>query len=158
MATLAAMTEETTSDPTFRHYDQVKAQSYANHRGSYSSKLYDTILDYHREVGNGRFDALLDVGCGPGNSTRDLAQQFERAYAVDPGAELIQSAKKLGGTSRNSSPIVFAVAPAEDFAKQPEIPRYDINIDGSGVDMITAGMAVSTYARGVSREAVMTLT
>lgn len=28
---------------------------------------------------------LLDVGCGPGNATRDVALSFDEAIGVDPG-------------------------------------------------------------------------
>ncbi len=82
---------------------------------------------------------LLDVGCGPGNSTRPLARHFESAFGIDPSTEMINAAKNIGKgapeeTARGES-ISFCVGRAEEM-------------DGSlgevehGVDLLTSATAV----------------
>ena len=59
-----------------------QAQVYVTHRLSYEPAIYDTVLKYHSETG-GKFGLLLDVGCGSGNATRDVALSFDQAIGVD---------------------------------------------------------------------------
>jgi trans-aconitate methyltransferase len=123
------------TDPTFRSYSAVQAQTYAVERGSYPNELYDIVLKYHTSTG-GKLDQLLDVGCGPGNATRDLSAAFEHAIGIDPGAEMIAAAQSRGGKTWSGNDIKFEISPAEECSK--------INGVGPGtVDLLTAAMAVS---------------
>ena len=125
------------SDPTFRAYNADQAKLYSTHRRSYSPKLYDEIIKYHKEVGNGTFGTVLDVGCGPGNATRDLAQYFQKAVGVDPGEQMIASAKEVSAGYDN---VEFAVCTAEEIESIKEMVP-------NGVDVITAAMAVGNTSR-----------
>lgn len=123
------------SDPTFRSYNTTQAQAYATQRLSYSSALYATVLTHHESTG-GAFDFLLDVGCGPGNATRDVARSFDRALGVDPGEAMIAAARERGGRTRSGEEVRFEVGPAEAVSAVEGVPA------GEGVDLVIAAMAV----------------
>ena len=122
---------------TFRQYTPNQAKAYAAGRSSYHDNLYKIIFDHHSSTG-GAFTTLMDVGCGPGNSTRPLAKRFETAYGVDPSPEMINTAKRLGGVTALGKQIDFLVGRAEDMGGS----NWDKD-SGGKVDLLTAGMAVS---------------
>ena len=128
-----ATTTGPNEDPTFRKYEAHQAQAYAKGRGSYPDELYNTLLRHH-EASGGQFEALLDVGCGPGNATRDLAINFDHAVGVDPGAEMINTARQLGGDAK-TGPIRFRVAAAEECGNA-------VGPEGETFDLIASAMAV----------------
>jgi SAM-dependent methyltransferase len=123
-----------TNDPTFRHYQPAQASSYAQWRGSYDAALYEEILAYHKSTG-GELNTLLDVGCGPGSATRDLALCFRKATGVDPGKEMINTAGSIGGETGAGDSVEYFVGDAEDVGEEQGVQ------DGS-VDLLTAAMAV----------------
>lgn len=130
-------------DPTFSSYNKNQAQKYAQARLSYPSQLYETIITHHTQTG-GRLDTLVDVGCGPGNATRDLALSFDHAFGLDPGEEMIISARQTSGMTRTRGEVRFAVAPAENCAGV--IAEMMTAGEGDGkVDLLTAAMAVRNY-------------
>ena len=131
---MAEPQEPPNSDPTFRSYTSSQAADYANSRLSYSAALYDTILSYHSST-SGKFGTLLDVGCGPGNATRDLASSFYHAIGIDPGEELIRAAREKGGKTLNGGEIKFYVSGAEELEKVEALK------EGS-VDLLISAMAV----------------
>ena len=123
------------TDPTFRSYSAEEAKLYAKHRLSYEPTIYDTVLTHHSDT-DGKFDLLLDVGCGPGNATRDAARSFDQAIGVDPGAEMICAARELGGKTKAGKEIQYEVSPAEEISSVEGLK------EGS-VDLLIAAMAVS---------------
>ena len=125
----------TLRDPTFRAYNPDQATTYAAVRGSYPSILYNIILSHHFSA-EGSADLLLDVGCGPGNATRDLSPMFEHAIGIDPGSEMIAAAKGMGGRTKGGGVVRFEVSSSE------EISRVEGLEEGS-VDLLIAAMAVS---------------
>jgi trans-aconitate 3-methyltransferase len=127
------------ADPTFRAYSTSQARAYGAARTSYTTALYDAILDHHLSSG-GKRDLLLDVGCGPGNATRDLAVHFDRAVGADPGAEMIETAKELGGKSGLGDEVAFLQRGAEDCEQAAE--------PGS-VSLLTAAMAASRLTSSI---------
>ena len=82
---------------------------------------------------------LLDVGCGPGNSTRPLAKHFDNAFGLDPSPEMINTAKKLSAEApeetASGKSISFGVGRAEDMNGEFRRPEL-------GVDLLTSGTAV----------------
>jgi trans-aconitate 3-methyltransferase len=122
-------------DPTFRTYSAEEAKLYAASRLSYSQKTYDQVLDHHAATG-GKFDLLLDVGCGPGNATRDLALSFENTIGADPGYQMIEAAKALGGKTKSGKDIEFVVAAAEEISQIH-------GLEPGSIDILTSAMAVS---------------
>lgn len=129
------MASPTPKDPTFRSYSAEQAKAYATHRLSYEPAIYDTVLNFHSETG-GQFGLLLDVGCGPGNATRDVALSFDQAIGVDPGASMIDAAREIGGKTKSGGGVRYEVSPAE------EVSRVEGLEEGS-VDLLIAAMAVS---------------
>jgi ubiquinone/menaquinone biosynthesis C-methylase UbiE len=70
-------------DPTLY---QGAAPHYAPGRPAYSRELVATLT---AEVGLDGSGRLLDVGCGPGILTVELAPSFEEAIGLDPDAEML---------------------------------------------------------------------
>ncbi|CAF0855710.1 unnamed protein product [Adineta steineri] len=125
------------TDPTFRSYNAVQAQTYAVERRSYPNELYDTVLKYHTNTG-GKLNQLLDVGCGPGNATRDLSIAFDHAVGADPSAEMIAAARSRGGKTRSGDDIKFEISLAEECSKINEI-------GAETVDLLTVAMAAHWF-------------
>lgn len=80
-------------------------------------------------------ERLLDVGCGPGNATRDLALHFHHATGADPGEQMIVTARRQGGVTMAGEEIQYAVAGAEDLVDVA-------GVEEASVDLVTAAMAV----------------
>ncbi|KAF7928502.1 uncharacterized protein EAE98_005558 [Botrytis deweyae] len=125
------------SDPTFRNYTSQQAAKYAAHRLSYPSKLYETVIDHHGKTG-GQFNLVLDLGCGPGNATRDIAGYFEEAIGCDAGEAMIGAARELGGKTKSGKEIVWVVGSGEEFTGLEEVRE-------GTVDLITVAMAVHWF-------------
>ena len=129
---------ESLEESTFKSYTPSLAKAYAASRGSYNENLCRVILDNHRSSG-GAMQVLLDVGCGPGNSTRPLARYFHSAFGIDPSPEMINTAKTLSAASpeetASGKTIDFSVGRAEDMNGPFREP-------GNQVDLLTSGMAV----------------
>jgi trans-aconitate 3-methyltransferase len=122
------------SDPTFRSYRPDQAQKYAGGRPGYPPVLYEHMYAEHAASG-GDFGFVVDVGCGPGIATRDLALTFEHVVGVDPGEEMINVARERGGETTKGEKVRYEVCEAERIALAPGIPIGE-------VDMITAATAV----------------
>ncbi|WP_309645710.1 class I SAM-dependent methyltransferase [Phenylobacterium sp.] len=92
-------------------FDDV-AQIYAAVRPGYPAALYDDLSGL--DALNPR-TRVLEVGCGGGQATSDLAARAGRVVALDPGARLIEEARR-----RVSGPNVeFVVSRFEDYAPDP---------------------------------------
>lgn len=124
-------------DPTFRLYSTEQATNYLKHRTEYSPALYNFILGYHKSTG-GESKVLVDVGCGPGQVTRRLAQDFLTAFGIDPGKEMLATARGLGGTSSTGEPIQYCLWPAEELDQVPQLRH-------GSVDLVTVAAAVSFF-------------
>ncbi|KAJ6006425.1 S-adenosyl-L-methionine-dependent methyltransferase [Penicillium sp. IBT 35674x] len=131
------------SDPTFTNYTNDQAQTYAQLRGTYTDPLFNIIVDRHVKTG-GKFKVLADVGCGPGIATKPLACSFDYVVGLDPGVEMINTGRELGGKTAINQPIIYAVSGAESIASsiRENLPYVQEN---KGVDMITAAMAAHWF-------------
>jgi SAM-dependent methyltransferase len=67
------------------------ADLYAEARPGYPAALYDDLAEM---AGLGPDASVLEVGCGPGQATRDLAARARRIVALDPGANLVAEARR----------------------------------------------------------------
>lgn len=121
-------------DPTFRSYKPEQAQQYVGARPAYKPALYEHIFAEHQASG-GSFGLVVDVGCGPGRATQDLARTFDHAVGLDPGEGMISVARQRGGETKTGEKIRFEVCEAERIAGVPGMPLGE-------VDMITAATAV----------------
>ncbi|KAF4339286.1 trans-aconitate 3-methyltransferase [Fusarium beomiforme] len=112
------------SDPTFRAYSAAQGANYAQYRRNYNPKLYETVLNFHKE-GSGQFDTLIDVGCGPGTATRSLAPHFKKAYGLDPSEGMISTARSIP-TADN---VKFEVSSAESLGSELSEPIAEGTVD-----------------------------
>jgi SAM-dependent methyltransferase len=86
------------------------APYYAIGRPPYSRELVATLTDEVGLDGSGR---LLDVGCGPGILTLELAPSFDDAIGLDPDADmLMEGARRARDAGIDNTRWVQAVAEA----------------------------------------------
>lgn len=125
-------------DPTFRSYTQKQAEAYAIGRGTaYSPLLYSEVLTFHTK-GDGDYQSLVDVGCGPGNATRDLAASFCNVVGVDASEAMIGIARRKEYKTKSGKDVDFQVVSGEQLESIK-------GIDSESVDVITSAMAVSCH-------------
>jgi SAM-dependent methyltransferase len=94
------------------------ARYYAPGRPPYSRELVATIAD---EVGLDGTGRLLDVGCGPGILTVELAPSFEEAIGLDPDSHMLSAgARRARAAGFDNIRWVDAVAEA--------IPTLDLGV------------------------------
>lgn len=67
------------------------AEQYDRHRPAYPDALVDRACEV---AGLAPGDAVLEIGCGTGQLTRDLLARGLRVTAVEPGQELIERARE----------------------------------------------------------------
>lgn len=79
-----------TGEKTFKSFTASDGKAYHIGRPAYAPALYELILLHHASTSGG-FTTLLDVGCGPGKATRDLATRFEKVLGIE---YVPQNAKK----------------------------------------------------------------
>lgn len=91
-------------------FDEVAAL-YAEVRPAYPAALYDDLAA-HADLTPSA--AVLEVGCGSGQATSDLAARARHVVAIDPGAQLIAQAR----TRVTAGNVAFVVAPFETFATE----------------------------------------
>jgi len=120
---IAAETEQERS--TRRHqralFDSV-AQLYEASRLGYPSSIVEQAV---ATAGLGADSAVLEVGCGTGQLTEDLARFGFRLTAIDLGPSMITAARhRLAGSA-----VSFQVASFEDFAA-PEA-SFDLIVSGT---------------------------
>ncbi|KAH8792615.1 S-adenosyl-L-methionine-dependent methyltransferase [Hyaloscypha finlandica] len=127
----------TVTDPTFRSYSAEEAKLYSVSRLSYSQNVHNKVLDHHTTTG-GNFDLLLDVGCGPGNATRDLSLSFDKTIGADPGAQMSKAANALGGKTKSRKSIKFMVATTEEISQIK-------GLEPGSVDLLTTTMAAHWF-------------
>jgi SAM-dependent methyltransferase len=96
-----------TYDPTIY---QGSARYYAIGRPPYSRELVPTLTGELGLDGSGR---LLDVGCGPGILTVELAPSFDEAIGLDPDADMLaEGARRADEAGIDNIRWVEAVAEA----------------------------------------------
>jgi SAM-dependent methyltransferase len=89
------------------------ADLYGEVRPGYPAALYDDLWSL---AGLGRDAVVLEVGCGAGQATGDLAARARRVTALDPGPNLIAQARARV-TAAN---VDYVVARFEDVAPEPQ--------------------------------------
>ena len=89
------------------------APYYVAGRPPYSDELVATL---RREVGLGPGTRLLDVGCGPGVLTIELAPHVREAVGLDPDAGMLAEAARRAD-ERGLTNVTWAGAVAEDLPR-----------------------------------------
>ncbi|KAI0157983.1 S-adenosyl-L-methionine-dependent methyltransferase [Hypoxylon sp. FL1284] len=124
-------------EQTFRAYTQTQGNNYAAWRPGYSPELFKIIVEHHTSTG-GKLDTVVDVGCGTGQATRDLAPYFTDAIGLDPSAGMISAARASAQSA--ASPIRFEVSAAEALGTDLSPPIADCS-----VDLLTAATAAHWF-------------
>ncbi|ETI28386.1 hypothetical protein G647_00835 [Cladophialophora carrionii CBS 160.54] len=137
----------TTKEKTFSTYNVEQGKHYAQTRRDYHPKVYEAVLDHHTSTG-GQLDTLLDVGCGPGNVTANLAPYFAHAIGIDPSEGMLSTARATTAAVRTlhgtGSPIRFDRATAETLLLPGGTAATTTTSSGS-VDLITAANAAHWF-------------
>ncbi|KAI0914057.1 hypothetical protein F4823DRAFT_574295 [Ustulina deusta] len=79
-------------EETFRAYTQAQGHTYAAGRPGYSPELFKIIIAHHTST-SGQLNTVLDIGCGTGQATLDLAPYFANAIGLDPSEGMIGTAR-----------------------------------------------------------------
>ncbi|KAK8850696.1 hypothetical protein IAR55_004616 [Kwoniella newhampshirensis] len=106
--------------------------SYLACRPTYPQKVYETILAHHRSRG-GRFDHLVDVGCGPGFVALSLSPHFKSTTALDPSKKMVDVGLQPSDPSRPR--IEYKVGTAESL----------VEAGVKEADLVTAGQAAHWF-------------
>ena len=130
------MSQPTThsEESTFRSYNEADSKLYAQLRRKYHPSLYTTLLTHHTSTG-GHLSHVLDLGCGPGLATQDLAPHFARATGLDASPNMIAFAQTLGLKTASSKPVEFRLSTAEAME----------GVEDESVDLITAANAAHWF-------------
>ena len=88
------------------------ADLYAEVRRGYPAALFEDLVT---TGALGPSKTVLEVGCGTGQATGELAKRSQRVVALDPGAGLVANARR--GVTAVS--VDFAVSTFEDFETPP---------------------------------------
>lgn len=116
---------ETTED-IFRAYTAAQGQNYSIVRPGYSPELFKIIINHHTSTG-GQLHTVVDVGCGPGQATKDLAPFFKNTIGLDPSEGMIDTARASAKSA--NLPIRFEVSSAEALGIDLEPPISDCSVD-----------------------------
>lgn len=84
---------------------------YAKSRPVYPKELFEHLVD---KADNTGLHLCIDIGCGPGEATLELAKRFQRVIGVDPSPVMIEQAK-MQARERGITNVEFVVANDEDF-------------------------------------------
>jgi len=126
-------------EKTFLSYNHEQGKAYAQIRRDYHPNVYQTVLNSHTSTG-GQLDTLIDIGCGPGNATRQLGMHFKHAIGLDPSQGMISMARALGGSTSTSEAVRFEISDAQQLGSNLLPPIQD-----SSVDLIVAATAAHWF-------------
>ncbi|CAR31107.1 ZYRO0E10032p [Zygosaccharomyces rouxii] len=92
------------------------AKSYSSSRPSYPDEFYRVIDEYHVGARN----RLIDVGCGPGVATFQLADKlkpFNQIFGTDISNTMVERARgRKGENFEKYEGVNFEVSPGDDFS------------------------------------------
>ncbi|WP_332763666.1 class I SAM-dependent methyltransferase [Phenylobacterium sp.] len=117
------------------------AQTYAAVRPGYPAALYDDLAALGALTPRTR---VLEVGCGGGQATGDLATRARSVVALDPGARLVDEARRKVGAAN----VEYVVARFEDYELEPE--GFDLVASAQAWHWIPREIAFSKAAEALS--------
>lgn len=123
------------AETTFKNYKSDDAARYAAHRPSYSPKLIELVVETHT-AGGGQFELVLDIGCGPGIATRQIASHFKHVIGIDASVSMIETARQTECLSATGEQATFEVCASEDLDKL---------LEPNSVDLITVATAAHWF-------------
>lgn len=93
------------------------ASEYLRARIPYSPCLIDYLFAYHEHSSKGkaaRWDAVLDLGCGPGQLGILMSARFKHIYGRDVSDEMIAIARTLAKMDNDELEELGLFKPADD--------------------------------------------
>jgi SAM-dependent methyltransferase len=124
------------------------AELYGEARPGYPAALFE---DLATRCGLSSTSTVLEVGCGAGQATGDLAARAARVVAVDPGPRLIEEARRRV-TSDN---VAFTVAHFEDF--EPEPGGFDFVVSAQAWHWVDPVAGFPLAARALKANGVLAI-
>jgi ubiquinone/menaquinone biosynthesis C-methylase UbiE len=113
------------------------ASLYDATRPSYPAEIVDAVC---ASAGVGRGSDVLEIGCGTGQLTRQLAGRAFNLTAIDIGGAMIQAARR-----NVADPMVrFQVSSFEDFAGSA---RFDLIVSATAFHWVDPGVGLAKAAR-----------
>ncbi len=101
------------------------AKNYRSYRPTYAKRILEPILTFH----NGSRDVAVDLGCGPGQFTKILAQAFTHVIGTDPSQSM------LDAVENSEANIKYMQSSAEDLSF----------LEDESVDIVTAAQAAHWF-------------
>lgn len=100
------------------------SNAYSDHRPSYGKALFDHLLQYHQ----GDLKTAIDLGCGTGQITSELAKSVDRVIGFDTSSTMLAKASKADN-------IMYQVGEAENLP----------TIEDNSIDLVTVGQAAHWF-------------
>lgn len=122
-------------EATFKNYTASDAAKYATYRLAYNPLLIELVVQNHTSTGGG-LNQVLDIGCGPGIATRQIAAYFQHVVGIDAGASMIEQAQKTDCFSASGEQAVFKICNAESI---------DQSFEPASIDLITIATAAHWF-------------
>ncbi|KAB5595927.1 Trans-aconitate 3-methyltransferase [Ceratobasidium theobromae] len=111
------------------------AASYASFRPTYPSSLFSFIYAYHAQSGRAGWEKVVDLGCGTGQATLEIANQFKQTVGCDPSKGMIENAQLSAQQSKLEQKPTFVVSSAENLSF----------LEDNSVDMAIAAQAAHWF-------------
>jgi len=112
-------------ETTFRKYNSADAEKYAAYRPAYNPKLIELVMKHHTSTG-GQTSRVLDIGCGPGTATRQIASYFQHVLGIDASPAMIAKAQDTPCPSATGEQAVFQVCNSEEIDQLYEPESIDL--------------------------------
>lgn len=126
------------------YYDKgFDVDAYLTSRPRYPSCIYKRILAFHdhQDRKSGRRGKLIDLGCGPGQSSWPLLEEFDQVLGIDPGENMVRLARSAlvdleNKQKKKYEKVEYRVGQAEELD--------DVVQEGSA-DLVIAGTAAHWF-------------
>ncbi|MEU5955155.1 trans-aconitate 2-methyltransferase [Streptomyces sp. NPDC047525] len=111
---------------------------YLRHSGHRARPFVDLLARIPElpATADGRAPRIADLGCGPGNVTRLLAERWPTAYVTgfDNSPQMLDRAEELAGPTAGGGRLDFAEADASDWA--PPEGTYDLILSNATLQWV----------------------
>ncbi|GGV52748.1 trans-aconitate 2-methyltransferase [Streptomyces longisporoflavus] len=110
---------------------------YLRHSGHRARPFVDLLARVPRlPAAGGRPPRIADLGCGPGNVTRLLAERWPAAHITgfDNSEQMLEQAERLAGPTPGGGRLDFAAADASEWAPPEE--TYDLILSNATLQWV----------------------
>ncbi|WP_098243025.1 trans-aconitate 2-methyltransferase [Streptomyces formicae] len=111
-------------------------RQYLRHEGHRARPFVDLLARVPEPPDTGRAPRVADLGCGPGNVTRLLAERWPAAHITgfDNSPQMLERAAGLAGPTEGGGRLDFAPADATDWAPAPG--TYDLILSNATLQWV----------------------